>query len=106
MTSSDTFDVTFAWSQTGPYAPGATITGSITGDDVLTTTTTEPIGPLTLTYTAADGATTVVTAPAGTYQQTVATPESVKITGVVDNSANPLTWTIASNGLSISAVAP
>ncbi len=106
MTSSDTFDVTFAWSQTTPYAPGATITGTISGNDVLTTTTNQTVGPLTLTITAADGATETISTTAGTAQVVTTTPESVKITGVVDNSATPLTWTIAAGGLSISAVAP
>jgi hypothetical protein len=106
----DTFNVTFAWSQTTAYTPGSTMTGTISGNDVLTTTTTtnQTVGPLTLTLTAADGSTQTITTTSATAQvtSTSTTPESVTITKVVDNSASPLTWTIAANGLSISAVAP
>lgn len=106
----DTFGVTFAWSQTTPYAAGASIVGTISGGDVFTNTTTTSriVGPLTLTLTAANGSTETITTSATTAQvsSTVTTPESVVITGVVDNSANPLVWTISPSGLSVSAVAP
>jgi hypothetical protein len=64
------------------------------------------VGPLTITITAADGATETITTNQATRQVVTATPESVRITGVVDNSATPLTWTISSDGRTISAVAP
>jgi hypothetical protein len=102
----DVFSVTFVWSQTTPYAAGSTMTGTISGGDVLTATTNVTVGPLTLTLTAADGSTQTLTTSTATAQMVTSTPESVKITGVVDNSATPLVWTIASSGLSVSAVAP
>lgn len=102
--STDTWNATFAWGQTTPYPAGSTISGAVTGGDVLTTTTNQAVGPLTLTLTAADGATQTITTTAATAQVVGTTPQPISITKVVDNSANPLVWTI--NGLSISATAP
>jgi hypothetical protein len=108
---SDTFSVTAAWSAAS-YTTGQTITGTINGGDVLTTTTTTQgtAGPLTIPIVAADGAQSTVTIPAVPISvvTTVATPESVVIDPsrpIVDNSSTPRTWVRSANGLSITATA-
>lgn len=103
---SDTFNVTAAYDKTS-YNSGDTMTVTISGNDVLTTTTTtqQQSGTLTLTITAADGSTSTITVPATTVNvtNTSATPQSVVISAVSDTSGRA--WTIASNGLSITATA-
>lgn len=109
---SDTFDVTASWNTpaAGFYAPGASIIATISGDDVVTTTrtTNQTVGPITLTLLAPDGSTSTITLPTTTAQvsNTVTSDDSVVISAVQDTSANPLTWTIAEDGLSVSATAP
>lgn len=102
----DTFSVTAAYDAPS-YNTGATMTITISGNDVLTQTTTQQAqsGVLTLTVTAADGATTTITVPPTTVNvtTTTSTPESVKITGIIDSSGR--VWTINSSGLTATAVA-
>jgi hypothetical protein len=100
----DTFNVTAAYNQPS-YTQGQTIVATISGGDVLTQQVPGTAGPLALTVTAADGATTVVNLASVPVTLTTSTPESVKITGVQDTSATPRTWTISANGLSVSATA-
>ncbi len=71
--------------------------------DVLTTTTQVPSGSVTLTITAADGATTTVALATVPVNTTTTSPQSVRVTGVVDTSSR--VWTIAANGLSLTAIA-
>ncbi len=102
----DTFNVTAAYDKPS-YNQGSVMTVTITGNDVLTQTTTtqQQSGVLTLTITAADGATTTITVPAATVNvsTTTSTPQSVKIAAVTDTSGR--TWAIAANGLSMTATA-
>jgi hypothetical protein len=107
----DVFSVTAAWDKTS-YTAGQTITGTISGGDVLTTTTTTQgtAGPVTVPLVAADGATTTAVFPAVpvTLTTTVATPESVVIdttVPIVDNGSPARTWVVSANKLSITAVA-
>jgi hypothetical protein len=111
MTSPDAFNVTAVWNQPS-YTAGQTIIGTISGGDVLTTTTTsqETVGPVTIPIVAADGATSVVTLPAVqvAVTTTTATPESVVIDTtqpIVDSGTPARTWVVAANKLSISAIA-
>jgi hypothetical protein len=110
-TPSDAFNVTATWSA-GSYTTGQTITGTISGGDVLTktTTTTETVGPVSVPVVAADGAQSTVSLPAVpvTVTATTATPESVVIDTtrpIVDSGATPRTWVVSANGLSITATA-
>lgn len=98
----DTWNVTGAYDKSS-YNKGDTMTVTISGGDVLSTTTVQQSGTLTLTITAADGATTTITMASVPINVTTTTPESVKITGVTDTSGR--TWTIAANGLSMTATA-
>lgn len=107
----DTFNVTASYNQTS-YTAGQTITGTISGGDVLTTTTQTQgqAGPLTVPIVAADGAQSTISFPSVpvTITTTVATPESVVIDttrAIVDTSPTPRTWTVSSNKLSITATA-
>lgn len=102
----DTFNVTAAYDKTS-YNQGDTMTITISGNDVLTQTTSSslPTGNVTLTITAADGATTTVNVPVATVNitTTTTTPQSVRITGYVDTSGRA--WSINANGLSMTATA-
>jgi hypothetical protein len=107
----DTFNVTASWDKTS-YTSGQTITGTIAGSDVLTTTTTTTgqAGPVSVPLVAADGATTTANFPAVpvTITTTTTTPESVTIDttkAIVDNGPTPRTWTVSANKLSITATA-
>lgn len=111
MTTPDAFNVTAAWSASS-YTSGQTITGTISGGDVLTktTTTTSSVGPVSVPVVASDGAQSTVTLPAVpvTVTATTATPESVVIDTsrpIVDSGPTPRKWVVAANGLSISATA-
>lgn len=107
----DTFNVTGSYDKTS-YLQGQTITASISGGDVLTTTTQTQgqAGPVTVPIVAADGAQSTISFPAVpvTITNTVATPESVVIDTtrpIVDTSPTPRTWTVSANKLSITAAA-
>lgn len=107
----DAFSVTAAWNQAS-YTTGQTIAGTISGGDVLTSTTTTQAtaGPVTVPVVAADGAQSTVSFPAVqvTVTSTAATPESVVIDTtrpIVDNGTPPRTWTVSANLLSITATA-
>jgi hypothetical protein len=102
MTSSDQFNVTATIAPDNPKT-GDTLTLTISGDDVVTTTTAGTIGPLTLALKAADGATTEITVPEVPYQLVTASHESVVITGVTDPSGR--SWTVAQDGLTATATA-
>lgn len=98
----DVFSVSAVLSPTNPTT-GQTITLTAAGSDVLTTTTQSTIGPLTLSFKAADGATTTITVPSAAYTQVTTTPESVTLTGVSDPSGR--IWTILPGGLTATAIA-
>ena len=102
----DTFNVTASYDKTS-YNKGDTMTLTISGGDVLTqtTTSTSQSGTLTMTITAADGAVFSVTKSGVTVTTpiTTTTAESVKITGISDTSGR--VWTIASGGLTATAIA-
>lgn len=107
----DQFNVTATWDKPS-YNKGDTITGTITGSDVLTTTTTTQgtAGPVAVPLVAADGATTTANFPAVpvTITTQVATTESVVIDTtrpITDSSPTPRTWTVSPNKLSITATA-
>lgn len=100
----DTFNVTASYDKSA-YNQGDTITATIAGNDVLTQQVPGTAGPLSLTLTAADGATTTFVVPSVPVTLTTTTPESVKITAVQDTGASPRSWTISASGLSVSAVA-
>ena len=103
----DVFNVTGSYDKPA-YNKGDTITITITGGDVLTTTTTGQIGPVAIPLVAADGATSILNIPQTTVAVTTSTPESVVIDTskpIVDTSPTPRTWTVSSNKLSITAVA-
>lgn len=91
------------------YNTGDTITATLAGEDVLTTTQTSSqalAGSFNLT--AADGATSTLAFPAGAtvnVTTTVATNESTKITGVADTQNAARVWTVAANGLTATATA-
>lgn len=108
---SDVFSVTAAWDKAS-YNAGDTITGTISGTDVLTTTTTTQgtAGPLTVPIVAADGAQSTVTVAAVpvTVVTTTTLPESVVIDTtrpIVDSSATPRTWTVSTDKRSITGTA-
>lgn len=107
----DVFSVTAAWDKPS-YATGQIMTGTISGNDVLTQTTTitETAGPVTVPVVAADGAQSTVSLPAVpvTVTTTTTLPQSVVIDTtkpIVDNGPNPRTFTVSANKLSFSAVA-
>jgi hypothetical protein len=110
---SDVFSVTAAWDKTS-YNAGDTITGTISGGDVSTTTsppTTQTVGPVTVPIVAANGAMATAVYPAVVVNfpgVTTATPESVVIDTtrpIVDNGVPPRVWVVSANKLSITAVA-
>ena len=101
---SDTFNVTAAYDKPA-YNAGDTITVSISGSDVLTTTSQAQVGPLTLHLAAADGATQDITLPSESVAVTTTTPESVVITGITDNGPNPRAWTIGAGKVTATATA-
>jgi hypothetical protein len=108
---SDTFNVTASWSAPS-YTAGQTITGTISGNDVLTTTatTTSTVGPVTIPVVADDGAQSTVSIPAVQVATTTTTttPESVVIDTtrpIVDSSPTPRNWVVSANKLSITATA-
>jgi hypothetical protein len=98
----DTFNVTASYSQNS-YSVGNTMLLTISGNDVLTTTSNGLSGNLSITVTAADGATEVLTLAPTTVITTTSTPESVKMTSISDTSGR--VWTIANSGLTASATA-
>ncbi len=98
----DVFSVTAAYDRS-TYNRGDTMTITISGGDVLTTTTQVPSGAVTLTVTAADGATTTIALATVPVNTTTTSPQSVRVTGVADTSGRA--WTIATNGLSLTAIA-
>jgi len=107
----DTFSVTGSFDKAS-YSPGNTITGTISGGDVLTVTTTTQInvGPVTVPIQAADGAKFQVVFPVVTVSNTVttSTPESVVIDTtlpIVDNGPSPRAWTVSADKLHITAIA-
>jgi hypothetical protein len=103
----DVFSVTAAWDKTS-YNQGDTITGTISGSDVLTTTTTTTVGPVSVPVVAADGAKFKVSLPAVPVTVTTTTPESVTIDTtqpIVDSGPTPRTWVVSANKLSITATA-
>ena len=103
----DTWNVSAAYDKPS-YVGGDTIKVTISGNDVLTTTTTSQIGPLTIPLVAADGAKTTINVPAEQATVTVTTPESVTIdtsVAIVDTSPTPRVWTISADKLSITATA-
>ena len=99
----DTFNVTASYDKT-TYNAGDTITVSISGDDVLTTTSQGQAGPLTI-HVSAGSATQDITLPSEGVTITTSTHEPVVITGVTDNSPTPRVWTVAANGLSATSTA-
>lgn len=98
----DVFSVTAAVTPASGLVEGAgtAFTIAITGGDVSTTTSTQTV-TATISLKAADGATGKVTAPIS-MTKTVATPESVVITGCTDDDGRA--YMVAANGLSVSAV--
>jgi hypothetical protein len=101
---SDVFNVVGTWDKAS-YNPGDTITGTISGNDVQTTTT--PVQEIVgVSLLAANGATTTYTFPPVTVNTVVATPESVVIDTtqpIVDSSGH--TWQVSPNKLSITRTA-
>lgn len=99
----DTFNVTAAYDKAS-YNKGDTMTLTISGGDVLTTGgTTAPVS-VSITITAADGATNVITASGSSVTSPgTATPQSVKMTSIADTSGR--VWSIATSGLTATAVA-
>jgi hypothetical protein len=103
----DVFSVTGAWDKAS-YMAGQTITGTISGGDVLTTTTTANVGPVTVPVVAADGTQSTVSFPVVPVTVTTTTPESVVIDttrAIVDNGVPPRVWVVSANKLSITATA-
>jgi hypothetical protein len=98
----DTFNVTAAYNANS-YNAGNTIMVSISGNDVLTTTSNGVSGNLTITVQAADGATETLTLAPTTVITTTSTPESVKMTAISDSSGR--TWVIANSGLTATTTA-
>lgn len=91
------------------YNTGDTITMTLAGEDVLTTTTTVAQALTgTINLVAADGATTSIAFPTGStvnVTTTVATNESTKIASVADTENAARVWTPAANGLTATAIA-
>jgi hypothetical protein len=103
----DVFNVVGTYNATS-YVAGQTITVTISGNDVLSTTTVGQIGPIGIPLVAADNATSVLNIPLTTVSVVTSTPESVVIDTtkpIVDTSPTPRTWVVAANKLSISATA-
>ena len=98
----DTWNVTGSYDQP-QYNQGDTMTITISGGDVLTVQNLVKSGNVTLSLTADDGSTTQITVAPINIMVTTTTPESVKITGVTDDSGR--TWTIDASGLKATAIA-
>ncbi len=103
----DTWNVTASYDKS-TYGKGDTITATIAGGDVLTNTTTlqGQAAASNLVVTSPDGSTVSTVSLASspvTITTLVTLAESVRITSV--SSTDGRTWTIAANGLSVSAVA-
>jgi len=96
----DTFKVQGTVTPANP-STGDTVTLTISGDDVHTTTVAGTIGPLTLALKAAGGGTTKITVAAVPCNVVTTTHESVVITGVTDPSGR--TWAVAADGLTATA---
>jgi hypothetical protein len=104
----DVFNVTATYDKPAGYNAGDTITITISGGDVLTSTTTTTIGPVTIPIVAADGAKSTVSVPAVKATTTTTTPESVLIdtsTPIVDTGTPVRVWTVSTNKLSITSIA-
>jgi hypothetical protein len=101
---SDTFNVTAAYDKAA-YNAGDTITVTISGSDVLTTTTQATAGPLVVHIAAADTATQDITLPSVPVTITTTTPESVTIVGITDNGPTPRVWTIGASKVTGTATA-
>jgi mannose/fructose/N-acetylgalactosamine-specific phosphotransferase system component IID len=106
---SDVFAVTISTDKAA-YNAGDTITATIAGNDVQTTTSTATttVGPVVVPVVAANNAQSTVTISpfSVTTVTTVATPESVKIDtsrAITDPSGRK--WTVSTNGLSITSTA-
>ena len=105
--SDDFSGVQAAWDKAS-YASGDTVTGTISGQDVQTTTSESTVGPLVVPLVSADGAKSTITFPAVPVTITTVLPESVTIDTslpIVDNGPNPRTWVVSADKLSISASA-
>lgn len=108
----DTFNVTASYDKAS-YNIGDTITVTISGVDVVTTTsnTVTQAGPLQIpVVNPTDGAQSVVNIDSVpvTTTVTVAANDSVVIDTtrpIVDTSATPRTWTVSNTGLFITATA-
>src|SRR5215813_4177541 len=103
---SDVFNVTASYDKPS-YTQGQTITVTISGNDVLTTTVNAQAGPVTIPVVAADGSVSTVTVGTVPVAITTTTPESVVIDTtrpIVDTSPTPRTWTVSANKLSITAI--
>lgn len=103
----DVFNVTASYDKT-TYTQGQTITATIAGSDVLTTTTVGQAGPLTIPVVAADGAISSVILGSVPVTLSIVANESVVIDTtrtIVDTSPTPRVWTVSANKLSITAVA-
>lgn len=103
----DAFNVTGAYDKSS-YVGGETIRITISGDDVLTSTSQSQIGPIVIPLVAQDGAQSTITMPA--EQATITSVSHLSVTidpavAIVDNSPTPRTWTLSTDKLSISAVA-
>lgn len=87
------------------YNTGDTITMTLAGEDVLTTSQSVALSG-TISLLAADGSTTTINFPSGsTVTTTTATNESTKIASVADTENAARVWTIAANGLTATATA-
>jgi multidrug efflux pump subunit AcrA (membrane-fusion protein) len=99
----DVFSVTAVANPASGLVSGAKtpFTITISGGDVLTTTTTEVV-TATVSLTAADGATGSVKVPM-TLTKNVATPESVVVTACTDDEGTGRVYTVNAGGLSVSS---
>jgi hypothetical protein len=107
----DVFSIIATWNQVS-YTAGQTITGTISGGDVQTTTTVSTVnaGPVTVPVVAADGVQSTVTFPVVpvSVTTTTTTPESVVIDTtrpIVDSGVPPRVWTVSADKLHITATA-
>lgn len=100
MSSTDQFNVTAAVAPANPKT-GDAVTITISGDDVVTTTTPGTAGPIVLHLASTGGATLDLNVPSFPIQVVTATHESVKITGATDPAGR--VWTVVGNGLAITA---
>ena len=107
----DTFNVTGSF-DANTYTVGQTMTITISGVDVVTTTNTVTtnVGPVTIPLVANDGATSTISVGPVTATSTivVAANDSVVIDTtqpIVDASSNTRVWTVSNTGISCSATA-